>query len=136
MRLLTLVALALSPLAALAAPVPAAEERGLLARAASVAWAPSFKNYNDWNCKSTDKAPVVLLHGLTARSTLNWITFGSALANDGYCVFTPQYGTRLLVWFGYVSPVPCLLSDHHRCPPARASPLTPASPPFAPRLEK
>ncbi len=95
-----LLALPLLVLSAFAAPTPSAEERDLEARAASVNWAPSFKNYNDWNCKSPDKPPIILLHGLTARSTINWITFGSALAKDGYCVFTPQYGTRLLVLFG------------------------------------
>ncbi|CAK9786980.1 lipase class 2 [Cutaneotrichosporon oleaginosum] len=100
MRFLSLLVLAYT---AFAAPTPSAEQRDLEAREASVAWAPSFKNYNDWNCKSTDKPPVVLLHGLTARSTVNWIKIGSALAADGYCVFTPQYATKLLVFFGFDS---------------------------------
>jgi hypothetical protein len=67
---------------------------------AAVGWAPTFKNYNDWSCKSTDKLPVVLLHGLTAEKTVNWFALGPPLAADGHCVFTPQYGTRMGVLFG------------------------------------
>lgn len=87
-----------------AAPAPlSAEERDLMERDASVTWAPKFQNFNDWNCKSTDKPPVILMHALGTPSTINWVVFGTALAKDGYCVFTPQYGTRLLVFFGWES---------------------------------
>ncbi len=73
---------------------PANDER------AAVGWAPTFKNYNDWSCKSTDKLPVVLLHGLTAEKTVNWFALGPPLAADGHCVFTPQIGTRMGILFG------------------------------------
>jgi hypothetical protein len=65
----------------------------------SLRWAPTFANYNDWACRST-KPPVILLHGMWVPSGLNWAMIGPALARDGHCVFTPQYGTRLGVLFG------------------------------------
>jgi triacylglycerol esterase/lipase EstA (alpha/beta hydrolase family) len=59
---------------------------------------------NDWNCKSTNgKDPVIFLHGLTAPEGLNWITKAPIVAAQGYCVFTPQYGTVGGILFGFAS---------------------------------
>ncbi|MEV0247514.1 alpha/beta fold hydrolase [Nocardia sp. NPDC050712] len=55
---------------------------------------------NDWNCKpsAAHPNPVVLVHGTTANSALNWWTLSPELAGAGYCVFTFDYGMTLLSW--------------------------------------
>ncbi|MEU1205070.1 alpha/beta fold hydrolase [Nocardia sp. NPDC005825] len=49
---------------------------------------------NDWNCRTTSEhpEPVILLHGLTATQAADWITIAPLLANNGYCVFSLNYG--------------------------------------------
>ncbi|GMK57709.1 hypothetical protein CspeluHIS016_0405430 [Cutaneotrichosporon spelunceum] len=59
---------------------------------------------NDWNCKSTlGRDPVIFMHGLTAPAGINWISKAPIVAAQGYCVFTPQYGTVNGVFFGFAS---------------------------------
>lgn len=55
---------------------------------------------NNWNCKAAPgKDPVVMLHGLGAPSGINWFTKAPAVAADGFCVYTPQYGVNILPGF-------------------------------------
>jgi triacylglycerol esterase/lipase EstA (alpha/beta hydrolase family) len=59
---------------------------------------------NDYNCVAQPGLdPVILLHGLTAPTTVNWFTKAPILAAEGYCVFSPQYGTKLGVGLGFAS---------------------------------
>ncbi|BEJ17154.1 hypothetical protein CspHIS471_0605550 [Cutaneotrichosporon sp. HIS471] len=59
---------------------------------------------NDWNCKSTlGRDPVIFMHGLTAPAGINWITKAPIVAAQGYCVFTPQYGSVGGILFGFAS---------------------------------
>ncbi|MFE1591467.1 esterase/lipase family protein [Nocardia sp. NPDC058705] len=53
---------------------------------------------NNWNCKpsAAHPNPVVLVHGTTANSALNWWALSPKLADAGYCVFTFDYGMNLL----------------------------------------
>ncbi|MGP9723100.1 lipase family alpha/beta hydrolase [Corynebacterium sp. AOP40-9SA-29] len=46
---------------------------------------------NDWDCTS-DHNPVVLIHGTWENAYDNWSALAPALADDGYCVFAPNYG--------------------------------------------
>ncbi len=52
---------------------------------------------NNWACKpsAAHPQPVILLHGLFANQHDNWYTLSPLLANNGYCVFTMNYGGRI-----------------------------------------
>lgn len=49
---------------------------------------------NHWSCKPTTRHPypVILVNGTFANMADNWTTYGPLLANEGYCVFTFNYG--------------------------------------------
>lgn len=48
---------------------------------------------NDFGCRSRQHpTPVVLVHGTFANQALNWSTLSPLLKNEGYCVFTFNYG--------------------------------------------
>ena len=51
---------------------------------------------NDWTCRPSAEhpEPVVLVHGLLAKQTVNFNTISPLIANDGYCVFSLTYGTK------------------------------------------
>ena len=52
---------------------------------------------NRWLCRSTaHPRPVVLVHGTVENQTNNWQAASATLANNGYCVFSLNYGGRLL----------------------------------------
>ncbi|MCB5908004.1 esterase/lipase family protein [Streptomyces pinistramenti] len=53
---------------------------------------------NDWTCKPTARhpRPVVLTHGTFANSGANWVALAPMLANEGYCVYTLNYGMNHL----------------------------------------
>jgi triacylglycerol esterase/lipase EstA (alpha/beta hydrolase family) len=55
---------------------------------------PSPPGANDWTCvpNAMHPDPVVLVHGLGARMSENWLYLSPALANAGYCVFALTYG--------------------------------------------
>ncbi|KAL1410151.1 hypothetical protein Q8F55_004154 [Vanrija albida] len=75
---------------------PAVDEVQIAARATS--------GVNDYNCKpQAGKDPVIFLHGLGAPSGVNWFTKAPIVAANGYCVFTPQYGSVNQIWFGFAS---------------------------------
>ncbi|WOO78875.1 Extracellular esterase EstB [Vanrija pseudolonga] len=75
---------------------PAVDETRIAARATS--------GINDYNCQpQPGKNPVIFLHGLGAPSGINWFTKAPIVAANGYCVFTPQYGSVNQIWFGFAS---------------------------------
>lgn len=49
---------------------------------------------NNFNCKpsSSHPYPVILVHGTFENEALNWQDLAPQLANNGYCVFTFNYG--------------------------------------------
>ncbi|MFI7099961.1 esterase/lipase family protein [Streptomyces sp. NPDC050161] len=53
---------------------------------------------NNWTCKPTARhpRPVVLTHGTFANSGANWVALAPMLANEGYCVYTLNYGMNQL----------------------------------------
>lgn len=97
---LTLVALAAAMLtlfagvgsASAALPVsynfPQAVGESLISGAAAPAGA------NNWKCKPSkaNPRPVVLVHGTTENQRMNWNALSPLLKNDGYCVYTFNYG--------------------------------------------
>ncbi|KAF9945365.1 hypothetical protein BGZ72_001443 [Mortierella alpina] len=52
--------------------------------------------WNDWNCVPTANHPnpIVLVHGLLADGTDNWIVFAPRFALKGYCVYSFTYGQK------------------------------------------
>ncbi len=57
---------------------------------------------NNWACKpsAAHPQPVILVHGLFGNQHDNWYTLSPLLANNGYCVFTMNYGgpAQLFPW--------------------------------------
>ncbi len=57
---------------------------------------------NNWGCKpsAARPQPVILVHGWAANQHDNWYTLSPLLANNGYCVFTFNYGgpAQVLPW--------------------------------------
>ncbi len=91
--LATLAAAALGTTTASAAlPVPL---NFLQAEAESVATgAAAPAGANDWSCapSAAKPYPVVLVHGTVENQRANWNAMSPQLKNDGYCVFTFNYG--------------------------------------------
>ena len=85
MRLLVALISTLVLLAAAAVPAHAQSSPGV-----------SPPGANDWSCTPTAArpTPVVLVHGTFADMTVSWNLISPALAQDGYCVFAFDYGTR------------------------------------------
>lgn len=67
---------------------PQAQAESFLTGAAAPAGA------NNWSCKpsSTHPYPVVLVHGTLENQRSNWNALSPLLKNDGYCVYTFNYG--------------------------------------------
>lgn len=78
--------------AASALPVPLSFPQAEVESFATGAAAPA--GANDWSCKpsSTHPYPVVLVHGTVENQRSNWNAMSPALKNDGYCVYTFNYG--------------------------------------------
>lgn len=57
--------------------------------------AASAPGENHWHChpSAAHPRPVVLVHGTGGNAATNWATYAALLANHGYCVFAPTYGT-------------------------------------------
>ncbi len=100
-RTLSLLAAALLAASALAAQASgdAPQRRDLgeeaLAVAAGMAHPDSSApGTNDWNCRpsAAHPQPVVLLIGTGANMMLNWHYFGPKLKQQGYCLFSLNYG--------------------------------------------
>ena len=53
---------------------------------------------NDWNCKPTSAhpRPVILVNGTFTNQRMNWGTLSPLLKNNGYCVFTFNYGKSVI----------------------------------------
>jgi triacylglycerol lipase len=49
---------------------------------------------NIWTCKPTTRhpRPVVLVHGTAGNKNTNWQTYAPLLKNNGYCVYSFNYG--------------------------------------------
>ncbi|GAC47127.1 esterase/lipase family protein [Gordonia aichiensis] len=60
----------------------------------------SLPGTNDFSCSPAPRhpRPVVLVHGSGGGRQTNWATMAPALANEGYCVFAPTYGTLSTQW--------------------------------------
>ena len=50
---------------------------------------------NDWGCRpsSAHPRPVILVHGTVENQNINWRALSPLLKNNGYCVFTFNYGS-------------------------------------------
>jgi triacylglycerol esterase/lipase EstA (alpha/beta hydrolase family) len=55
---------------------------------------PALSGANDFTCKPSAEHPnpVVLVHGLGATASENWVSFAPYLAVQGFCVFAKTYG--------------------------------------------
>ncbi|MFE0424612.1 lipase family alpha/beta hydrolase [Streptomyces sp. NPDC058953] len=84
----------LIPTASAASVAPAAAA----AAAASASASPPSSGWNNWSCRpsAAHPEPVVLVHGLGANGTVNFMTLAPALSAAGYCVFSPTYGKTVL----------------------------------------
>lgn len=71
---------------------PAAETASLLGGAVSPPGA------NDWSChpSAAHQRPVVLVHGTIENQKSNWNALAPLLKNNGYCVFSFNYGADSL----------------------------------------
>lgn len=51
---------------------------------------------NDWSCRpsAAHPFPVVLVHGTFENMIINWNALSPLLANNGYCVFALNFGTK------------------------------------------
>lgn len=51
---------------------------------------------NDWSCRpsAAHPYPVVLVHGTFENMIINWNALSPLLANNGYCVFALNFGTK------------------------------------------
>ncbi|HMJ32767.1 MAG TPA: alpha/beta fold hydrolase [Baekduia sp.] len=57
---------------------------------------------NDWSCRpsAAHPRPVVLVNGTFANQITSWNAFSPLLKNDGYCVYTFNYGGMFLGQIG------------------------------------
>ncbi len=78
--------------ASAALPVPLSFPQAEVESFATGAAAPA--GANDWSCKpsSSKPYPVVLVHGTVENQRSNWNAMSPQLKNDGYCVYTFNYG--------------------------------------------
>ncbi|MDX6715874.1 MAG: hypothetical protein QOH30_2432 [Baekduia sp.] len=62
---------------------------------------------NDWSCRpsAAHPRPVVLVNGTFANQINSWNAFSPLLKNDGYCVYTFNYGGLFLGQVGAYGPV-------------------------------
>jgi triacylglycerol esterase/lipase EstA (alpha/beta hydrolase family) len=73
-------------------PVPLSFPQAVTESLATGAAAPA--GANNWSCKpsSAHPYPVVLVHGTTENQRMNWNALSPLLKNDGYCVYTFNFG--------------------------------------------
>ncbi len=53
---------------------------------------PPGVNRDDCKLTAAKPRPVILVHGTTENRLSNWSGLGPRLANEGFCVFAPNYG--------------------------------------------
>lgn len=90
--LAAIVGAALGAASAQALPVPYSFTQAVTESVATGAAAPA--GANDWNCKpsASKPRPVVLVHGTVENQRMNWNALSPLLKNNGFCVFTFNYG--------------------------------------------
>ncbi|MFY9191113.1 MAG: alpha/beta fold hydrolase [Lawsonella sp.] len=87
---------------AVAAPVPESNTDGYTDVRAENVMEAMFSDYvtqapkgvNDWSCKLTPQhpKPIILLHGAYMSTYTAWSDFGPRLAEEGFCVYSINYG--------------------------------------------
>lgn len=95
--LLGLMGLFLTGCASIATKGPHAPSQSWFSSATSlVLGGQKFPNgVNDWACKpEASKPPVVLIHGTFSNSMVSFGALGPLLANNGFCVYSLDYGAR------------------------------------------
>lgn len=65
---------------------------GLSFGLADPAGTPPGVNRDNCQLKADKPRPVILVHGTTENRLANWSGLGPRLANEGFCVFAPNYG--------------------------------------------
>jgi triacylglycerol esterase/lipase EstA (alpha/beta hydrolase family) len=65
---------------------------GLSFGLADPAGTPPGVNRDDCKLTAAKPRPVILVHGTTENRLANWSGLGPRLANEGFCVFAPNYG--------------------------------------------